>query len=73
MCFGIPMQFKQIDGFMAQCEAKGFKRDVSLFMLQYEDLHVGDYIVSHLGQAIQKVSKEEALAAWEIYDEISHA
>lgn len=73
MCFGIPMQIRRIDDFMAQCEAKGFEREVSLFMLQHENLHVGDYIVSHLGQAIQKVSREEAMAAWEIYDEMNHA
>lgn len=71
MCFGIPMQIKKIDRFIAHCEAKGFEREVNLFMLQHEELAVGDFIVSHLGQAIQKVSEEEAIAAWEIYDEMS--
>jgi hydrogenase expression/formation protein HypC len=36
MCLGIPMQIKEIDGFVARCEAKGVMRDVSLFMLQDE-------------------------------------
>ncbi|MBT3197793.1 MAG: HypC/HybG/HupF family hydrogenase formation chaperone [Gammaproteobacteria bacterium] len=71
MCFGIPMQIKKIDQFIAHCEAKGFEREVNLFMLQYEELAVGDYIVSHLGQAIQKVTAEQAEAAWEIYDEMN--
>ena len=70
MCLGIPMQIKQIDGFDARCEAKGVERDVSLFMLQHEALAQGDFVVVHLGYAIQKVSPQEAAAAWDIYDEM---
>ena len=70
MCLGIPMQIKEIIGFTARCEAKGIAREVNLFMLQYEDLKPGDYIVVHLGNAIQKVEPEEAQAAWEVYDEM---
>ena len=55
MCLGIPMQIKQIDGFNARCEAKGVGRDVSLFMLQHEPLQEGDFVVVHVGYAIQKV------------------
>jgi hydrogenase expression/formation protein HypC len=64
------MQIKQIDGFDARCEAKGVERDVSLFMLQHEALAQGDFVVVHLGYAIQKVSPQEAAAAWDIYDEM---
>jgi hydrogenase expression/formation protein HypC len=70
MCLGIPMQIKRIDGFAAQCEAKGVQRDVSLFMLQHEQLAPGDFVVVHVGYAIQKVSEEEAASAWELYDEM---
>ncbi len=70
MCLGIPMQIKQIDGFDARCEAKGVERDVSLFMLQHEPLQAGDFVIVHVGYAIQKVSAEEAATAWEIYDEM---
>jgi hydrogenase expression/formation protein HypC len=70
MCLGIPMQIKEIDGFTARCEAKGIEREVSLFMLQHEVLNPGDYIVVHLGHAIQKVAPQEAHSAWEIYDEM---
>lgn len=70
MCLGIPMQIKQIEGFNARCEAKGVGRDVSLFMLQHEALAPGDYVVVHVGYAIQKVTPEEAATAWEIYDEM---
>ena len=70
MCLGIPMQIKRIDGFAAQCEAKGVQRDVSLFMLQHEELAPGDFVVVHVGYAIQKVSEQEAASAWELYDEM---
>ena len=70
MCLGIPMKIVEIDQFMARCEARGVERDVSLFMLQDEPANVGDYVVVHVGYAIQKVSEAEALTAWEIYDEM---
>ena len=70
MCLGIPMQVKQIDGFTARCEAKGVERDVSLFMLQDEVISAGDYVVVHVGYAIQKVTPQEARSAWELYDQM---
>ena len=70
MCLGIPMQIKQIDGFNARCEAKGVERDVSLFMMQDERLQEDDYVVVHVGYAIQKISPQEARTAWELYDQM---
>ena len=68
MCLGIPMQIKSIEGFMARCEAKGVERDVSLFMLPEGEAQVNDFVVVHVGYAIQKISEQEARSAWEIYD-----
>lgn len=62
------MQIKEIDGFVARCVAKGVERDVSLFMLQHEQLAPDDFVVVHVGYAIQKVTPREARSAWEIYD-----
>ena len=70
MCLAVPMKIKAIDGFQCTCEARGIERDVSLFMLQDENLAVGDYILVHVGYAIQKVSGEEAAASWELFDEM---
>lgn len=70
MCLGIPMQIKAIDRFVARCEAKGIERDVNLFMLQHEDLQAGDFVVVHVGYAIQKISPQEARSAWEVYDQM---
>jgi hydrogenase expression/formation protein HypC len=70
MCLGIPMQIREIDGFVASCEAKGVQRDVSLFMMQDEPLAVDDFVVVHVGYAIQKITPQEAQTAWELYDEM---
>lgn len=67
------MQIKSIDGFTALCEAKGVSRDVSLFMMQDDELVVDDYIVVHVGYAIQKITPQEAQTAWELYDQMLEA
>jgi len=73
MCLGIPMQIKSIEGYTARCEAKGVERDVSLFMMQEEALQIDDFVVVHVGYAIQKISAEEAQTAWELYDQMLQA
>lgn len=70
MCLGIPMKIKCIDGFNALCEAKGVERDVSLFMMQDDELQVDDYVVVHVGYAIQKISPQDAQTAWQLYDQM---
>ncbi len=70
MCLAIPMQITAIDGFDARCEARGVERDVSLFMLQNEEVKVGDYVMVHVGYAIQKVTPQEARSTWELFDQL---
>ncbi len=70
MCLGIPMQVVEINGFNARCAAKGVERDVSLFMMQHEPVEVGDFVMVHVGYAIQKMSEAEALSTWELFDEM---
>ena len=70
MCLGIPMQIVRIDGFNAHCVTKGITREVSLFMLQDESVEIGNFVMVHVGYAIQKMSELEARSAWEVYDEM---
>lgn len=70
MCLAIPMKITAIEGFTAQCEAKGAYREVSLFMLQDEPLQVGDFVSVQVGYAIRKVDEAEAQAAWALFDQI---
>jgi hydrogenase expression/formation protein HypC len=64
------MRIVEIDGYTARCEARGIERQASLFLLQHEDLQVGDLVMIHVGNAIEKMSEEDAQSAWEIYDEM---
>jgi len=64
------MQILSIDGYLARCEAKGIEREVNLFMLQDDSLKPGDFVMVHVGYAIQKMSSEDARSAWELYDEM---
>jgi hydrogenase expression/formation protein HypC len=64
------MQIAAINGFNARCAAKGVERDVSLFLMQGEPLAAGDFVMVHVGYAIQKMSEQEARSAWELYDEM---
>jgi hydrogenase expression/formation protein HypC len=70
MCLAIPMQVRTIEGFQAECEIKGIRRSVSLFMLQGEPVMAGDFVLVHVGYAIQKLAEDEARSAWELYDEM---
>ena len=70
MCLAVPMKITAIDGLQCTCEARGIEREVSLFMMQGEDLSPGDHILVHVGYAIQKVSDEDAADAWALFDEI---
>jgi len=64
------MKITAIDGYQCTCEARGIEREVSLFMLQHETLEPGDFILVHVGYAIQKVSADEAAESWALFDEI---
>ena len=70
MCLAVPMQITKIDGFNAHCVAKGIERDVSLFLLQDEAIKEGDYLLIHVGYAIQRISEAEAFSTWELLDQM---
>jgi hydrogenase expression/formation protein HypC len=53
---------------LARCGAKGVEREVSLFMLQDEPVAIGDFVMVHVGYAIQKISPQQARSAWELFD-----
>ena len=70
MCLAVPMQITKIEGYNAHCVAKGIERDVNLFLLQDEAIKIGDYLLIHVGYAIQKISVEEAISTWELLDQM---
>lgn len=70
MCLAIPMRIESIEGFTARCQAKGVWRDVSLFMMQDALPAVGDFVMVHVGYAIQTVTEADARTSWDLLDQI---
>jgi len=67
------MEVMAVDGYLARCSAQGVEREVSLFMLQDELVAAGDFVMVHVGYAIQKMTPQQARSAWELYDEVLRA
>jgi hydrogenase expression/formation protein HypC len=64
------MQVVAIDGYVARCSAKGVQREVSLFLLQEDRPAIGDFVLVHVGYAIQKMTPRDARSTWELYDQV---
>ncbi|MBF0189330.1 MAG: HypC/HybG/HupF family hydrogenase formation chaperone [Magnetococcales bacterium] len=69
MCLGIPMKIIEIDGVEARCAMRGVEREVSLALLSDAPPQVGEYVIVHVGYAIQTMSEAEAETTWELLDE----
>ena len=70
MCLAIPMQLKHIDGLQARLRGQGRRALCQPAMLQDEPLALGDFVLVHVGYALQRVSAEEARWTWELLDEV---
>jgi hydrogenase expression/formation protein HypC len=67
------MQIASIIGTKAVCTAKGVERDVSLFLLGEGEAKIGDFVMVHVGYAIQKMTTQEASTVWALFDEMLNA
>ena len=68
MCLAVPMQITSIEGQTGRCQIGGIEREVNLFLLGDELLQAGDFVLVHVGYAIQKVDRAAAAAAWQLID-----
>ena len=71
MCIAVPMRIVEIDYPMAVCESKGVRRKVNLMLIDENEVKVGDYVVVHVGTAIEVIREEEAKEVWELLDRIA--
>ncbi len=70
MCLSIPSRVEEIDeNNIALVDTMGVKRKVSLDLID-EPVEVGDYVLIHVGFAMNKIDKESALDSLELYKEI---
>jgi len=73
MCVGVPMKVVEINYPMAVAEAKGVRRTISLMLLPEDEVKEGDYVMVHVGNAIEKIDEKAAREIWQALDEVLEA
>lgn len=68
MCLAIPGQVDSIEEKKATVNFGGIKRKVDLSLI--DDIKVGEYILVHVGFAIQKVEEEVARETYRLLAEV---
>ena len=73
MCLSIPSKIVEIDeDNMATVDTMGIKRMISLDLMP-DVVTIGDYILIHVGFAMNKIDEAEALQSLEVYREMLEA
>jgi len=68
VCLGIPGNVLSVKGDLAEVDFGGIRRKVSLLICPH--VIKGDYVLVHVGFAIQRLEKEEALETLRLFEEI---
>ena len=71
MCLSIPSKIKKIDKENNVCtvDTMGVERNASLDLID-QPVEVGDYVLIHIGFAMNKIDEEDALESLAVYSEI---
>jgi len=71
MCLSIPSKIKSIDEESNTCvvDTMGVERSASLDLID-QPVVVGDYVLLHIGFAMNKIDEEDAMESLKIYREI---
>lgn len=71
MCLSIPSRVTKIDkeSNIATVDTMGVERSASLDLID-QPVVVGDYVLIHIGFAMNKIDEEDALISLDIYKEI---
>ena len=69
MCLALPAQITHIDSAsnMATASVDGVKVEVSLALV--DDIKIGDYVLVHVGYALNKIDEDEALKTLALFAE----
>ena len=68
MCVAVPAEVLEIDGSIATIDYGGVKRTANIDFL--DGVKVGDYVVVHVGFAIQKLDRKEAQESLKLFAQI---
>lgn len=71
MCLAIPARVADINGDQAVVDLGGVRKEVSLALV--EDVVVGDYVIVHVGYALNKLDPEEAARTLALFAEMGAA
>ena len=72
MCLAIPACVVEIrEGDRALVDVGGVRKEISLALV--EDIAVGDYVILHVGYALQVIDPEEARRTLELFAEPERA
>ena len=72
MCLAIPaLVVELLPADMARIELDGVRKEISLALV--EDVAVGDYVIVHVGYALQKLDPEEAAQTLALFAELGGA
>ncbi|WP_457678531.1 HypC/HybG/HupF family hydrogenase formation chaperone [Thermovibrio sp.] len=70
MCVGVPMKVVEVNYPMAVAEAKGVRRTINLMLLPEGEVKEGDFVMVHVGNAIEKIDQREAEEIWKALEEV---
>jgi len=69
MCLAIPAQVIELrDNDLAVVDLAGVKKEISLSLV--DDVVIGDYVIVHVGYALNKLDPEEAAKTLALFAEI---
>jgi hydrogenase expression/formation protein HypC len=70
MCLAIPVQIVELlENDMAVSEVGGIRKEISLALV--DDVAVGDYVIAHVGFAINKLDAAEAEKTLALFAELA--
>ncbi len=66
MCLGVPMKILEAQGVEAVAEMGNVRRRIRLDLV--EDAKPGDYVIVHVGFAIERLDEKEALETLALFE-----
>jgi len=75
MCLGIPAQLVEIvdpEAKIAKAEIGGVRRDVSFALLEGEP-RIGEWVLVHVGFALDRIDEEQARETLELFEAMGQA
>lgn len=70
MCLAIPVKIVELlDNDLAVSDVGGIRKEISLALV--DDVKVGDYVIAHVGYAINRLDAEEADKTLALFAELA--